>query len=257
MIAQPFVPGPLFALMNQATLPAAAVVSYILLRRRYSIFQLLAILTVWMGGALALLPDLIKLARGDAAADTHAGHQAAMTVRYSLLVIIGTIPTALSSSIKEKVFKLFSARQMKMREQQAQRTHSGRVTALEGVKELRSRRVRQPTILEESKQTPQQPSKSVDPSQQQSEEMELPASSDRRDTSGEFELTERRRRRVPSFKTLDVFVISAYGSLFQLFFVPLAFPINMMLGQVIIAIVKTTLKIQLELRLSFLVFLLI
>lgn len=224
MIAQPFVPGPLFALMNQTTLPAAAVVSYLLLRRRYSIFQLLALLVVWVGGALALLPDLIKLVAASRRADPDAAQQAAILLHYSLLAVLGTIPTALSSSIKEKVFRLYITRQNTLRKRCQVNSHTPAQEINEG---LRTRRisVEQRTILQRSSlQNFERCQES--PQDDCTEWWRLSKSNSNRHL--EFAA----QKQQTSSRTLDVFVISAYGSMFQLLFVPLSFPVNMLLGQV-------------------------
>lgn len=197
MIAQPYIPGPLFALVNQATLPAATAVSYVLLRKRYSICQLLAIVCVWTGGGLALLPELIKLISGPNESRDES-RKAAMTIHYSLLVVLGTIPTALSSAVKEKVFKLYNSRRTKACKELRERES---VRALEGVGEHRS-----------------------------NGEQKLVLRSSMRDRFEHNPINNNNMYK--SIKTLDVFIISAYGSIFQLIFVPLAFPINMMVGQV-------------------------
>lgn len=228
MIAQPFIPGPLFALMNQATLPAAAILSYILLRRRYSVYQLLAILTVWFGGVLALLPDLITLATNEFSPTENKSdnQQSRIVIRYSFLVVLGTIPTALSSSIKEKAFKLYRKRQTIASE------NRNRASALEDTRELGPRRgcQQQNRILLETEEAIHGDKSSV--SQQESMNQQSSMSQqmgENNDVCGDSEYPVHQED--SSIKPLDVFTICAYGSIFQLVFVPLAFPIIMVLGQ--------------------------
>ncbi|PFH34947.1 hypothetical protein BESB_058340 [Besnoitia besnoiti] len=55
-IAQPFVPGPLFSLATQAIVPFSCLCSLVLLRRRYSLPQLAALLLVMLGFFVAWYP---------------------------------------------------------------------------------------------------------------------------------------------------------------------------------------------------------
>lgn len=201
MIAQPFVPGPLYALMSQATLPSAAAVSYLFLHRRYSVCQLLAILCVMMGGVLALLPELIEWAmHGDKS-------QSALKFRYSLLVVVGTVPTALSSALKEKVFKLYSRRQANLVKIENNGSYKG--VEIPGQFEFGPR----PRKLSPSQDGPE-PLERLEIEGQQSSECTGEGNSSR------------------TTKNLDIFIISAFGSLFQAIIAPLAFPINVATIQV-------------------------
>lgn len=105
IVVQPYVPGPIFALMNQATLPMAACVSVVFLRKRYTAAQTTAMLCVVVGGIVSLVPELTT----NTASTTSSFSSSSRTVTYSLITVLSTLPLALSSAVKEKLFRVYSA----------------------------------------------------------------------------------------------------------------------------------------------------
>eukprot|EP01068_Selenidium_serpulae_P013614 Selendium_serpulae@DN5987_c0_g1_i13.p1 len=71
-IAQPWLPGPIYSLMNQAIIPFTVIISVILLRRRYTATQLVSVCVVISGGLFSLIPDLSAAVLG-----THEVYSAA------------------------------------------------------------------------------------------------------------------------------------------------------------------------------------
>ncbi|CEM04266.1 unnamed protein product [Vitrella brassicaformis CCMP3155] len=103
-ISQPYVSGAVYSLMNQTIVPFTAIVSMIMLGRKYTLWQVCAITVVVCGAILALVPDLSAHPTGGSSHHMHASE----SLGFALLTALSTLPSALSFALKEKIFRKYA-----------------------------------------------------------------------------------------------------------------------------------------------------
>jgi hypothetical protein len=93
IIPTPYISGPMISLMSQTIVLFSMIAALIMLGTRYTYWQTWSVLVVVMGALVAIIPDITGHSK------THS------SLGYSILMAVSTIPSAISFTLKELVFK--------------------------------------------------------------------------------------------------------------------------------------------------------
>eukprot|EP00759_Apiculatamorpha_spiralis_P032652 PhF_6_TR34127/c0_g1_i1/m.49816 len=90
LISAPYISGAMISLMSQAIVAFSMASSILMLRTRYTMWQILGACVILTGAGVALVPDLQSGAGG--------------SVGYNLVTALSTLPNAISFTLREVVF---------------------------------------------------------------------------------------------------------------------------------------------------------
>ncbi|KNH08616.1 transmembrane protein [Perkinsela sp. CCAP 1560/4] len=103
LLAAPYISGVMISMMMQSMIFFSMLASIVLLKARYTAWQVLGIAIVLSGTVMALLPDLLECEEGREA--LHFGDMSTRKyVGYHVLMAVSTLPYAISYTLREVIF---------------------------------------------------------------------------------------------------------------------------------------------------------